>query len=84
MNPYARASFHILGIICLIVGVVGLFLPFLQGILFLALGIYLLSKSSPRFKAWFAANISRFPRLEALIAKAKAQLHRIYRGTKSQ
>jgi uncharacterized protein len=40
------------GVLLLVVGVVGLFLPFLQGILFLVMGLSLLSSESPRAKAW--------------------------------
>lgn len=41
-----RAGRITVGILCLILGVFGLFLPFLQGILFLALGLSLLSTES--------------------------------------
>ena len=40
------------GIGLLALGVIGLFLPFLQGILFLVMGLSLLSTESPRAKAW--------------------------------
>jgi uncharacterized membrane protein YbaN (DUF454 family) len=41
-----------LGVLLLVLGVVGLFLPFLQGILFLIMGLSLLSTESQRAKAW--------------------------------
>jgi len=40
------------GVALLILGVIGLFLPFLQGILFLIMGLTLLSTESARAKAW--------------------------------
>ena len=40
------------GVLLLILGVIGLFLPFLQGILFLIMGLSLLSTESPRAKTW--------------------------------
>ena len=40
------------GISLLVLGVIGLFLPFLQGILFLIMGLSLLSTESLRAKAW--------------------------------
>jgi uncharacterized membrane protein YbaN (DUF454 family) len=40
------------GIALLVLGVIGLFLPFLQGILFLIMGLTLLSAESERAKAW--------------------------------
>ena len=39
----------IIGYIFLVLGVLGLFLPVLQGILFLAIGAVILSKESPTF-----------------------------------
>ncbi len=41
-----------LGVLLLVLGVIGLFLPFLQGILFLIMGLSLLSTESSRAKAW--------------------------------
>jgi len=40
------------GIAFLILGVIGLFLPFLQGILFLVIGLTLLSQESDRARVW--------------------------------
>jgi len=40
------------GVALLLLGVVGLFLPFLQGILFLVMGLTLLSTESARAKSW--------------------------------
>ena len=42
----------VLGVICLILGVAGLFLPFLQGILLLVVGLSLLSTESERARNW--------------------------------
>jgi len=47
-----RAAKITAGILLLILGVIGLFLPFLQGILFIVLGLSLLSSESPRAKVW--------------------------------
>jgi uncharacterized membrane protein HdeD (DUF308 family) len=56
------------GWILIILGVIGLFLPFLQGILFLASGLALLSTESrwaknlmDRLKSWRSARTSRRP-----------------------
>jgi uncharacterized membrane protein YbaN (DUF454 family) len=45
---FVRASRVLLGCFCLLLGVVGLFLPFLQGVLFLIIGLSLLSTESER------------------------------------
>ena len=60
-----RVARVVLGIVCMILGVLGLFLPFLQGILFLVIGLTLLSAESDRAKRW----------LDWL--KAKAKLDRV-------
>ncbi|MBI3785079.1 MAG: PGPGW domain-containing protein [Deltaproteobacteria bacterium] len=49
---FLRIGRVILGIACLILGVIGLFLPFLQGILFLVIGLTLLSSESERARRW--------------------------------
>jgi len=43
-----RAGRVTLGIVCLVLGVAGLFLPFVQGILLLVIGCSLLSSESER------------------------------------
>jgi uncharacterized membrane protein YbaN (DUF454 family) len=47
-----RAGKITAGVLLLILGVIGLFLPFLQGVLFLVMGLTLLSTESTRAKAW--------------------------------
>ena len=47
-----RAGKITVGMSLLVLGVIGLFLPFLQGILFLIMGLSVLSTESPRAKAW--------------------------------
>jgi uncharacterized membrane protein YbaN (DUF454 family) len=47
------------------IGVVGLFLPFLQGILLILLGLYLLSRESELARRWFERGRRRFPRVDA-------------------
>jgi uncharacterized membrane protein YbaN (DUF454 family) len=42
----------LLGVVCLVLGVAGLFLPFVQGILFLVVGLTLLSTESQVARRW--------------------------------
>ncbi|MBO2533745.1 Putative transmembrane protein (PGPGW) [Planifilum fulgidum] len=51
-----------LGFLFLLLGIAGLFLPFLQGILFLLIGLYLLSKTSRLAKKLLLRLQTRFPR----------------------
>ena len=55
-----RIGASIVGVVLILLGIVGLFLPFLQGILLIALGLSLLSLVSKRaarllerLKSWF-------------------------------
>ena len=62
MTVFLRIGRVILGVSCLVLGVAGLFLPFLQGILFLIIGLTLLSAESDRarrFLEWLRARVKR-------------------------
>ena len=60
-----------LGVAFIIFGLVGLVLPFLQGFLFLAIGLLLLSLYSPTIRAWMDKHTVRYPKLHAMVAKAE-------------
>lgn len=70
---------HALGWIFIFLGVLGLFLPILQGILFLAIGAALLSYSSPWFKARLTWVENRFPRYRRQIREARIRAMMIIR-----
>jgi uncharacterized membrane protein YbaN (DUF454 family) len=58
-----RAAILIAGWAMVLLGIVGLFLPILQGVLFLAVGFYLLSLESPwakRRMEWFQRRYPKF------------------------
>jgi uncharacterized membrane protein YbaN (DUF454 family) len=46
-------------------GVIGLFLPVLQGVLFILLGLYVLSRESETAHRWLERGRSRFPKADA-------------------
>ena len=60
-----------LGWTFMVLGVLGLFLPILQGILFLAIGMVLLSYESPWFKQKLISVEKRFPKYERQIREAR-------------
>lgn len=63
MKKGAKHVFHVFfGSLFLLLGIAGLFLPFLQGILFLLIGLYFLSKTSPLAKRILIHLQARFPR----------------------
>lgn len=51
------------GILCLIIGVVGLVLPVLQGIVFIIVGLVLLSLASERVRAFTKRYTATHPKL---------------------
>jgi uncharacterized protein len=77
MNAFLRFGLMTLGIIFLVVGIIGLFLPILQGILFLIAGIYLLSVTSLKCKALLTQILSRYPRVKRLYDTHTEKLDKI-------
>src|SRR3989344_2147350 len=57
------------GILFILLGLVGLALPFLQGFLFLIVGFILLSISSSRIRAWLESHTRRYPKVHAAVEK---------------
>ena len=55
----------------MVLGVLGLFLPILQGILFLAIGMVLLSYESPWFKEKLTSVERRYPKYGRQIREAR-------------
>ena len=66
-----------IGIIFIILGFVGLALPFLQGIIFLIIGFLLVSFCSPKFRLWVNKNTERYPHLVAMINKIEKWIGKI-------
>ena len=68
-----------LGWLFIFLGILGLFLPFLQGILFLLIGLYILSHNSLWAKRILLKIRWRFPRLADKMDKAKGIAKRYIR-----
>lgn len=71
-----------LGWIFVLLGIAGLFLPFLQGILFLLIGLYLLSHGSPRIQRFLNRIRERYPalkRLDEARERAENMLKKVFR-----
>lgn len=79
MKSFIRFSLMSLGIIFIFVGILGLFLPILQGILFLVPGIYLLSITSSRFKALLERALSRYPRVKRVYDSHVARFEKLWK-----
>src|SRR5262245_54359475 len=59
------------GSVFVVLGVLGLFLPFLQGVLFLLIGLYLLSRDWPRARLLRRKLRLRYPALTARSDEAR-------------
>lgn len=77
MKRFKRPALFTLAFILLALGVAGLFLPFLQGVLFIAIGIVLLSLLSPRVRKFLEPHRLRFPKLHALLQRAEEWVKRV-------
>ena len=60
-------------------GILGMFLPVLQGILFLLIGLLLLSKSSPRAERLLNRLSNRFPTLRTKLDQATTKAAHVQR-----
>ena len=69
-----------LGAVLVVLGVAGLFLPVLQGVLFLAAGMYLLSREIPWVRRQFLRLRRRFPKAYARWSRAKERAKRLVKG----
>lgn len=61
--------------ILIVFGAISLFLPFLQGVVCIVIGLYLLSRGSPKarekLRVWYAAFKIRFPRIALRLEKVE-------------
>ena len=69
-----RTALLVLGILFLLLGVVGLFLPFLQGVLFLIIGFLLISICVPQVREWMMSHTRKYPALHDKVEKIDAWL----------
>ena len=75
MNKHVkRAMGFAAAIIFIALGVVGLALPFLQGFLFLAIGLILLSIASPTAREWIEHHTRKFPKVHAFVQKVEKRI----------
>lgn len=63
-----------LGWFFIILGIIGLFLPVLQGILFLFIGLVILSRASKTVKSWLEKLKNRHPKFGYYLDKAKEKV----------
>ncbi len=74
---FKRIALIILGWIFIALGIVGLFLPVLQGILFLLVGLVILSTEYHWVRKLLEKARTRFPKLDAMIKAAHEKAARV-------
>jgi uncharacterized membrane protein YbaN (DUF454 family) len=62
-----RVVVLVVGWMLIAFGIVGLFLPVLQGVLFILLGLYVLSRESETAHRWLQSGRKRYPHLDGKI-----------------
>lgn len=77
---WKRRLFMVGGWTFIVLGVLGLFLPILQGILFLLVGLILLAKAQPRFRLLKMRLKKRYPKYAAAFEAAEERAARFGRG----
>lgn len=59
------------GVVFVILGIIGLALPFLQGFLFLLIGLIFLSLSSKTIRAWIEVHTRKFPKVHRMVVRTE-------------
>ncbi len=72
-----RTLVLIVGALFLVLGVVGLVLPFLQGFLFLAVGLIILSVVFPALRERTHEQTRRYPKIHAFVLKVDDWVRRV-------
>jgi uncharacterized membrane protein YbaN (DUF454 family) len=71
-SKFKRTLVAVVAILFLLVGVLGLVLPILQGLLFIFVGIVLLSLVSVRVRVWMETHTNKHPKLHAVVGKVES------------
>lgn len=77
MKTAKRIFILTLGALFVLFGIVGLVLPFLQGFLFLAIGILLISIYSPRIRHWLDSHTVKYPKLHQAVLKVEGWIIKV-------
>lgn len=76
-SRFKRAAIHVIGWGFILLGILGLFLPILQGFLFLLVGLFVLSSVSPWAERLLHRLRKRFPKTSKKFDEAKASASRV-------
>jgi len=73
-----RALVISIAAVCIVLGLAGLVLPFLQGLLLLLVGVLLLSLYSPAVRRGLDRSTVRWPRVHHFVQRAEAWVARVF------
>lgn len=77
MKKAKRILMISIGTIFILVGLAGLVLPFLQGFLFLFIGIFLLSFYFPKTRFWINKHTEKYPHLDKIVKSIEKWMAKI-------
>ncbi|HEY4526906.1 MAG TPA: PGPGW domain-containing protein [Candidatus Paceibacterota bacterium] len=78
MNPQLkRVLIFIVALVFIVLGLIGFALPFLQGFLFLFIGLILLSISSQTARTWIEHYTRKYPKVHAWVEKMEKRITKI-------
>jgi uncharacterized membrane protein YbaN (DUF454 family) len=79
MESFKRIGLLIIGWFFIVLGILGLFLPILQGILFILIGLAILSSRSERIKRLLKHLEERYPQYHEKIVVSKERLRKWFK-----
>jgi uncharacterized membrane protein YbaN (DUF454 family) len=79
LDAIKKVSLLIIGWLFIVLGIFGLFLPFLQGILFILIGLAILSSRSKVIKLFLKHLEERYPHLHEKIEIWKGKIRRRFK-----
>jgi uncharacterized membrane protein YbaN (DUF454 family) len=77
-NVFQKTLAHALGWICLTVGVIGLFLPILQGIILIVIGLTFLSVYNVYIHRHLHTQLSKYPTMQKRAYTFEAAVVRLF------
>lgn len=72
-----QAIIFFIGTILVLFGIVAFALPFLPGIIFVLVGLLLLSTYSPSLREWIEKHTRRYPKVHVAVMKIQKFISRI-------
>lgn len=77
MKQTKRIAVLIFALALLVLGIIGLVLPFLQGFLFIAVALILLSMLSPTVREKIEFQTRKYPKFHGLVVKAESWVQKV-------